>query len=567
MKSRTSFFNTTILKKDITRFAPVWALYGVFLLIRFAGANAPIRVVNALGGMSFVNFFYAGICASVLFGDLFQSRMCNALHALPMRRECWFITHTGAGFLFSFVPNAIATLALCVVLEEYFYLALVWLAVMTLQYLFFFGVGCLSVMCAGNRLGMYTVYGIINFLSLLVFVLAEQFYQPLLYGVKVNSTGFDRFCPLAFLLDSDFISFNYSDFSGTFLIGGFIWEDWLYLGIIAVIGLGLWVASMALYRRRRLEVAGDFIALRPLQPVFLIIYTLVAGLFLYGINGLFGLEIAYGFMFLGIVIGFFTGRMLLERTVKVFRPKNILGFVAFAVIFGSSLLVTRLDPLGITRKIPSTQDVAYVRMYIADDAYLFLPSVNNCLQAESAEDIEQIQHIHETLIQEQFPNGMSATPLVLQYQCKDGSVLTRYYYMSPESEVYDPVVKHLSSPEYLFSPEGARLLPTAVTSVQFDMSSTAYSKYYGEIITDQVLIHTLVDAIIADCEAGRMAQHYTLNTQDAHVAYLILDLNTFLFTVPVDGMQSKSVIYLGIDESCIYTIQALEEIIAQLETA
>ena len=33
MKSRTSFFNPTVLKKDITRFAPLWGLYTVFMLL------------------------------------------------------------------------------------------------------------------------------------------------------------------------------------------------------------------------------------------------------------------------------------------------------------------------------------------------------------------------------------------------------------------------------------------------------------------------------------------------------------------------------------------------------
>ena len=37
MKLRTSFFNPAVLKKDITRFAPVWGLYSVFLLLLFIG--------------------------------------------------------------------------------------------------------------------------------------------------------------------------------------------------------------------------------------------------------------------------------------------------------------------------------------------------------------------------------------------------------------------------------------------------------------------------------------------------------------------------------------------------
>ena len=42
MKSRTSFFNMTVLKKDLLRFAPVWAVYliaGLLVQSVMLGAN------------------------------------------------------------------------------------------------------------------------------------------------------------------------------------------------------------------------------------------------------------------------------------------------------------------------------------------------------------------------------------------------------------------------------------------------------------------------------------------------------------------------------------------------
>ena len=38
MKLKTSFFNTSLLRKDLVRFAPAWVLYAVFLILVFAGA-------------------------------------------------------------------------------------------------------------------------------------------------------------------------------------------------------------------------------------------------------------------------------------------------------------------------------------------------------------------------------------------------------------------------------------------------------------------------------------------------------------------------------------------------
>ena len=42
MKLRTSFFNPTVFKKDLTRFAPTWVLYTVGLFMMMAIClNAP----------------------------------------------------------------------------------------------------------------------------------------------------------------------------------------------------------------------------------------------------------------------------------------------------------------------------------------------------------------------------------------------------------------------------------------------------------------------------------------------------------------------------------------------
>ena len=76
MKLRTSYFNLSILKKDITRFAPLWGLYTVFMhlfvLTRMEMepahfANNASTIMQLMGP---VNLVYAGLCAMLLFGDL-----------------------------------------------------------------------------------------------------------------------------------------------------------------------------------------------------------------------------------------------------------------------------------------------------------------------------------------------------------------------------------------------------------------------------------------------------------------------------------------------------------------
>ena len=144
MKSRTSFFNKTALRKDILRYSPIWALYTIFLLLALFGMADYSRetiardVVDFLKAMAWINLFYGGICGVFLFMDLFNGRLCNALHAFPIRREGWLTTHIVAGVLFSLVPNLLVTGISALILWEYAYMALIWLAISTLQYLFFF---------------------------------------------------------------------------------------------------------------------------------------------------------------------------------------------------------------------------------------------------------------------------------------------------------------------------------------------------------------------------------------------------------------------------------------------
>ena len=114
MKSRTSLFNATVLKKDITRFCPLWIIFSVMQVMTALGSiGADLFIGNnfiaynlaiSTGTMAIQALFYALVCALLLFGDLFKGRLCNALHALPVRRESWFATHALAGLLFFLVP-------------------------------------------------------------------------------------------------------------------------------------------------------------------------------------------------------------------------------------------------------------------------------------------------------------------------------------------------------------------------------------------------------------------------------------------------------------------------------
>ena len=131
MKLRTSFFNPGVLQKDLTRFAPLWGLYTIFTLFYVflawedhSSAAAFARdASDIMQAMGVVNFCYAGLCALLLYSDLFTARLTNALHAMPLRREGWFLTHLAAGMLFCLIPNGLGAVVAAMALGQYAYLA------------------------------------------------------------------------------------------------------------------------------------------------------------------------------------------------------------------------------------------------------------------------------------------------------------------------------------------------------------------------------------------------------------------------------------------------------------
>ena len=84
MKSETSSCKKTALRKDFGRFWPVWVGYTLFLgLLQIVQSNDDLRYWYAanqgecISVMGVVNGIVALVVAQRLFGDLFNTRMCN----------------------------------------------------------------------------------------------------------------------------------------------------------------------------------------------------------------------------------------------------------------------------------------------------------------------------------------------------------------------------------------------------------------------------------------------------------------------------------------------------------
>ena len=129
MKSKTSSFNTTIFKKNLTHHWPIWIVYLCYLIVvvplsiwlyannesNYIG-NVPLTqkqyyvIGSALAGAGSVVpvFIVAAAAALAVFSYLYNPRNANMIHSLPLDRRELYITNYVSGFVFLFVPELIA---------------------------------------------------------------------------------------------------------------------------------------------------------------------------------------------------------------------------------------------------------------------------------------------------------------------------------------------------------------------------------------------------------------------------------------------------------------------------
>ena len=525
MKSRTSFFNLTVLRKNLTRFAPLWALTAIVevLCLLIAGmeesVDAALYVTMLMNSSAIWAMIYAFAVAACLFGDLFNSRICNGLHALPIRREGWLLTNLVSGFLFALIPSFVGGVVASVILEEYYWVGLLWQGTILLQFVFFFGLAVFSAICAGKGLGMLAIYVLINFMAVLIYWIADLFYQPLLPGVVLSSDAFTLFSPVVPLSGAEYVKSNYEKLP-TVTFEGFFTESWTYLYICVGVGIVFLLLSWLLYRKRHLETAGDFISYRPVKMVFLLAYTFAVGAFFHSVFGAVSEEKGnYGFLIVGVLIGWFTGWMLLERTVKVFTKRVILGFAAFGLLFAGSMGLTALDPLGVTSRIPKTEEVESVCLYSQDDFYYYNYGwESGGWYRTEADEIAQVQQLHQQMITMPKEENTETVTTYIDYRLKNGKEIQRAYDVPVGSQTAKDLSNNLSNIKaVLGTNDDWENIKGNISSISIywngNRPTTMLLPYRKEVTA-------VLEAFEADCQAGAMAQHPSFHEFGEPVAHI-----------------------------------------------
>ncbi len=474
MRSKTSFFSPAVYRKNLTRFAPLYLAYFAFWLVAL-----PLNILSYRTSQGFNNYdlleealrnamkcgvpftaIYAILVAMALYGWYYQTRSVNALAALPVRREAWFCTNLLTALTVSIGPQLIVALlglaaAGSMGLAGFSAMAQ-WFAIVSLLFFFFFALASLCASIVGQMLALPVLYFLLNFTVVVVNYVVMGILSTFVYGMSALGIELSPLSPVFHLLSNSYISYasfapdpaTAAGMEGYDRVPHF--ERWGYLLGLTVAALVFFAIAYFLFKKRRMESAGDVIAVRPLRPVFkycfaagcaLVLGTLVAFVFFEGDPNGPTVAVMLLCLLAGGLVGYFTAEILLKKTFRVFRKKAWIGYGALAAGLAALVLLMEFDVTGFERRVPAVDDVKSITVY----------GSNGPLKIESPELIADMTALHQSIVEhkreqesmvrsfygggpasaetgrEEARSNVTRQNFMLRYMFKDGRTMERTY--------------------------------------------------------------------------------------------------------------------------------------------
>ncbi|MBP3588678.1 MAG: hypothetical protein J6J51_06555 [Clostridia bacterium] len=455
MKSRTSFCNGALLKRTVVKSLPLWGAYLLLWLLLL-----PLRLYSAeqwhslidvrdyvlsmtAGSAHMFGAAYGLASACMVFHWLYKSRSANFFGALPVDRTALFSTSYLAGLLFAVVPHLL-TVALSVPAAFVWGMALlkdlaIWFAVMTLIYLFYYSLAVLVAMIVGNLFALPVLYAIVNFTAVVVESVVRSLLEYFVYGLSFRGRFlFDWASPLYYtMLQGDGLDVRrvYDDVAAA--ATDIIFEGWPMVLIMAAIGAIFAVIAYFLHKYRRMESAGDVIAVQHLKPVVLYCFTvgcsIVLGYLLANLllSGSIGTEDFVGVlicMLVGAFVGYFGGQMLLHKSMRIFRKRYWVNWAVTCVIITAAMLCARYDLFGYAHYIPDLDEVDAVSLGYGGDFH------------DDPAFMEDVAKLHQACLDRQFETERMKpedgyTRMYLSYKLQDDRLVEREYLLPISQEL------------------------------------------------------------------------------------------------------------------------------------
>ena len=474
MQSKTSFFNRTLFRKNLSRYWPLWGfasfvgfLAPAALLVRVIQSGetsvAPLRVREiyyylVADAVPIVSIAYAILCAMAVWSYLYHPRSVGMMHSLPIRRQGLFLTNLLSGLAMMAIPYLVAgglgtlLFACCGGFDAWGTLATI-LAVIG-QSVTFFGLATFCAFLTGNIFALPALYFLLNFLAPLGDWLCNLFARGFLFGFTADYSGtVDFLCPMVYLTQRLYVNSEYETVRDSALeyqnrLTSVTLENAWLIAAYAAAGLVFLALAYLLYRRRESERAGDVVAVRVFRPVFRFgvaaLSALLGGRLLYALlwesfqagDTFTPVPLAICLIVAGL-IGYYAASMLLAKSLRVFRGSAVgaLCLVAACAAFCAGM---RYDLFGIERRIPDQNEIAQLEIYLARNTYYLTPEDQPELLS-GAQDLQRTLIAQKDLIRSNYETyrhgGSSSDPdastnIRYVYTLKNGATVERFYTVS-----------------------------------------------------------------------------------------------------------------------------------------
>ena len=604
MQSKTSFFNRTLFRKNLSRYWPLWGfasfvgfLAPAALLVRVIQSGetsvAPLRVREiyyylVADAVPIVSIAYAILCAMAVWSYLYNARSVGMMHSLPIRREGLFLTNLLSGLAMMAIPYLVAgglgtlLFACCGGFDAWGTLATI-LAVIG-QSVTFFGLATFCAFLTGNIFALPVLYFLLNFLAPLGDWLCNLFARGFLFGFTADYSGtVDFLCPMVYLTQRLYVNSEYETVRDSALeyqnrLTSVTLENAWLIAAYAAAGLVFLALAYLLYRRRESERAGDVVAVRVFRPVFRFgvaaLSALLGGRLLYALlwesfqagDTFTPVPLAICLIVAGL-IGYYAASMLLAKSLRVFRGSAVgaLCLVAACVAFCAGM---RYDLFGIERRIPDQNEITQLEIYLARNTYYLTPEDQPELLS-GAQDLQRTLIAQKDLIRSNYETyrhgGSSSDPdastnIRYIYTLKNGATVERFYTVSFARSDLQTSGSYANVMDSFVNSPALRQARLRWGDPEFHVESGWFSIQDGDdnFTLGTQECETLLSAIARDAENGNWGRYDWF--EDDGTAYA-MDLSFDFYRDLIDERgthyQSYDSIYITVRPEMTETKQAL----------
>ena len=441
MPSERTFFNKAIYKRALSRFWLIGAAYAVVLcfLTLMCGRyfNFDTKEIaeyvsySILSNLTRREIVAAAVAAVVMaiavHGWMFRKTSAAYIAALPVTREALLISSMLAALTLLILPCIIAMLVSLLLYGG----GLLWTpyllcsaAAVVLMNIAFFGLASFCTVFTGNAAVLPALYVIALYGFVGIEVVTRYIAEFLLFGVR--GTGWE----LAILSPVYYFSSNY--------VGSYSYAIPL-TAIYAAAGVILAGLAVIFFRHRRMEAAGEVVAVPVLRPLFRWGLAAVGSLSmaLLMLKTVFNVG-AYGAgdrgtpakvailllaMLFGAAVGWFGADALMRKTLRVF-DRHWKGLGAFCALLCALVIGGELDVFGVERYQPDVDEIGYAAVNGWGEYSL------TCIM--QPENIEALLSMQKDIIANkkayESQKGLNTFPLTIEYYGTDGKLLARRVY-------------------------------------------------------------------------------------------------------------------------------------------